>query len=93
MGQSLTVEIARQMTKNLRRSIAELRAIARDRAGESIIHHDGGNGRDKSHRRRKQGFGDARRHHREIGRIGFRYVRTADLLGDVAVEPVSGRRG
>jgi hypothetical protein len=33
VGKSLMVEIARQMTKNLRRSVAELRAIARDRAG------------------------------------------------------------
>ena len=45
-GKSLTVEIARQVTKNFGCRIPEHRAIAGDGAGETIIHHDRWNGRD-----------------------------------------------
>jgi hypothetical protein len=53
-GKSLTIKIAREVTKNFGRRIPENRATACDGERESIVHDDHRNGRDQSHGRRER---------------------------------------
>src|SRR5579864_981220 len=57
--------------EQLRRSVAEQGAIARDDAGEVVVDHDRRNGCDEPERGRQQRFGNAGRHHREISGVRF----------------------
>src|SRR5579883_2276769 len=66
------VEIAADEAQHLGRGVAELRAIARDRAGEHIVDHDGRNRGCEPEGRRQQRLGDARRHHGEVRRMRLR---------------------
>src|SRR5579871_5276996 len=57
--------------QQLRGCVAEQDTVAGNHAGEMVIDHDRRDRSDKAERGRKQGFRDARCHHREIGGVGF----------------------
>ena len=63
------VEIAADEPHHLRRGIAEQARGMRSRAGQYVVDHDRGDRGDKAERGRQQGFGDAGRDDREIGRV------------------------
>src|SRR5215475_9471553 len=58
--------------QQLRRRVAQQRAIARYDAGKMVVDHDRRDRGDEAERGREQRFGNAGRHHREIGGVGLR---------------------
>ena len=58
--------------EQLRRGVAEQRAVAADDADQMVVDHDRGDRGDEADRGGEQRLGDAGRDHREIGGVGFR---------------------
>ena len=61
--------------EQLRRGVAQQRAIAGDDAGQMIVDHDRRDRGDEPERGRQQRLGDAGRDHREVGGVRFRKCR------------------
>src|SRR3954452_5867860 len=68
---ALKTSLAADQQQQLRRGVAEQRAIRRDRTRQIIIDHDRRDGRDQPERGRQQRLGNSRRDHREVGGVGL----------------------
>ena len=78
---------------DLRRRVAEQRAIAGDLAREHVVDHDRRDRGDEAERGREQRLGDAGRDHREIGGLRFRNADEAVHDAPDGAEQADERRG
>src|SRR3954463_10380600 len=68
---ALKTSLAADQQQQLRRGVAEQRAIRRDRTRQIIVDHARGDGRDQAERGRQQRLGNSRRDHGQVGGVGL----------------------